>query len=71
MDEELSDIVLVHRNDLAERNRYNKILEKNLEEMKRKLVIQEDDDNRRFEAELTRLASEKDRTIASLTTQFE
>lgn len=30
MDDELSDIVLVQRNDLAEKNRYNKILEKNL-----------------------------------------
>lgn len=60
MDEELSDIVLVQRNDLAEKNRYNKILEKNLEEMKRKLVIQEDDDNRKYEAELNKLVKDKD-----------
>jgi hypothetical protein len=26
MDDEMSDIVLVQRNDLAEKNRYNKIL---------------------------------------------
>lgn len=71
MDDELSDIVLVQRNDLAEKNRYNKILEKNLEEMKRKLVIQEDDDNRRFEAELAHLTKEKDQAIAELTQQFE
>lgn len=70
MDDELSDIVLVQRNDLAEKNRYNKILEKNLEEMKRKLVIQEDDDSRRFEAELSRLAAEKDTVVAFLTSQF-
>jgi hypothetical protein len=48
LDDELSDIVLVQRNDLNEKNRYNKILEKNLEEMKRKLVMQEDDDNRKY-----------------------
>jgi hypothetical protein len=41
-------VVLVQRNDLAEKNRYNKILEKNLDEMRRKMVVQEDDDKRRF-----------------------
>lgn len=30
LDDGLADIVLVHRNDLTEKNRYNKILEKNL-----------------------------------------
>lgn len=67
MDDELSDIVLVQRNDLAEKNRYNKILEKNLEEMRRRLVIQEDDDNRRYEAELNKLAKEKEDVISQLT----
>lgn len=71
MDDELSDIVLVQRNDLAEKNRYNKILEKNLEEMRRRLVIQEDDDNRRYEAELNKLAKEKEEIIAQLTAEFD
>jgi hypothetical protein len=39
--------------------------------MKRKLVIQEDDDSRRFEAELLHLTREKDQVISTLTQQFE
>ena len=43
MDDDLADIVLVQRNDINEKIRYTKLLEKNLEDMKRKLVLQDDD----------------------------
>jgi hypothetical protein len=42
LDDELADIVLVQRNDINEKIRYTKLLEKNLEEMKRKLILQDD-----------------------------
>lgn len=71
LDDELSDIVLVQRNDLNEKNRYNKILEKNLEEMKRKLVMQEDDDSKRYEAEVNELVKSKDKIITGLNNAFE
>ena len=66
LDDELSEVVLVQRNHLNEKSRYNKILEKNLEEMKRKLIIQEDEDGRRFEEENRELVEEKDAVISQL-----
>ena len=39
--------------------------------MKRKLVIQEDDDNRKYEAELNKLVKDKDQHITNLNSQFE
>lgn len=67
LDDELADIVLVQRNDVNEKIRYTKLLEKNLEDMKRKLVMQDDDENRKHELELKNLAQEKQLKIDQLT----
>lgn len=42
LDDELSDIILIQRNNVNEKIRYIKMLEKNLEEMRNKIVMQDD-----------------------------
>ena len=42
LDDQLSDVVLVQRSYISEKQRYNKILEKNLEDLKRRMIVQED-----------------------------
>jgi hypothetical protein len=66
LDDELAEVVLVQRNDVNERNRYNKMLEKHLEEMRRKLVMQEEDDARRYEGEANALVLERQAVVDRL-----
>lgn len=63
--------MLVQRNDVNEKNRYTKLLEKNLEEMKRKLVLQDDDESRRYDAEMKEFTEEKQKKIDSLNAEFD
>ena len=55
MDDELADIILIQRNNVNEKVRYIKMLEKNLEDMRNKIVIQDDENEKKHKAEIAKM----------------
>lgn len=55
MDDELADIILIQRNSVNEKIRYIKMLEKNLEDMKTKIVVQDDESDKKHKTAISKL----------------
>ena len=55
LDDELAEIILVQRNQVNEKIRYIKLLEKSLEDMKLRIIIEDDDNKKRYDHHLSKL----------------
>jgi hypothetical protein len=63
--------VLIQRNTINEKIRYIKMLEKNLEEMKNKIVVQDDESFKSHKTELNKLETLLNEKVEQLAAEFE
>ena len=71
LDDELAEIILVQRNQVNEKIRYIKLLEKSLEDMRLRIIIEDDENKKRYEHHLSRLETKLNSEIDELSSEFE